>query len=80
MEVSKTMALCVHSAIITGGPLLTRFLRLWKNNSVSRNVVSGGVTKWTNESTYQNKPCYLLNRVVRELCKQKTACSFLHDY
>ena len=23
---------------------------------------------------YQNKPCYLENRVVRELCKRRTAC------
>ena len=26
---------------------------------------------------YQNKPCYLENRVVREPCAQKTACNFL---
>ena len=33
-------------------------------------------TKWTNESTYQNKPCYLENHGVREPCKQRTACIY----
>ena len=46
----------------TGGPLLTLFFET--------------LEKWTNEGTYQSKLCFLENRVVREPCGQRTACTW----
>ena len=38
---------------------------------LSRGVIYYKMDKYE----YQNKPCYLENRVVRETCKQRTACT-----
>ena len=48
------------------------FLRLRKNNRVSRKPLSKGVDKWE----HQIKPWYLENCAVREPCKQRTACIY----
>ena len=65
LEIAKGQK--ISEIIYVQGVLCLRyFLRLWKNNRVSRKPLD----KWE----YQNKPCYLENRVVREPCKQRTAC------
>ena len=53
----------------TEGPLLTLFFETLEKQLCKRrsDIVLN----------YQNKPCYLENRVVREPCKQRTACTLV---
>ena len=55
---------------------LCGFLKLWKNNNVSRKTTFQRSDLLLNKKwDYQNILCYLENCVVREPCQQRTACN-----